>query len=234
MRSGTSDPDVYARFVERSGGPALELGCGDGHPMLDLVRRGLDVDGVDASADMVDRCRANAAAEALDVTVYHQRFQDLDLPRRYRSIYVADASFTLLPTDDDAIAALDRIRAHLADDGTAMIPLMVPEATPTHDLGRSKEAIDPTGAVIRVTPVSEERDEHARTQVTVLRYERIGPAGHESEDRPWVRHWYGQDDFRALVDRTGLRTIAVFDPAGGPARPDATAFVVLLGRGDPN
>ncbi|WP_407061585.1 methyltransferase domain-containing protein [Actinomadura napierensis] len=33
----------------------MELGCGDGDPLLELRRRGLDVDGVDSSADKLER-----------------------------------------------------------------------------------------------------------------------------------------------------------------------------------
>ena len=31
------------------GEPALEIGCGDGDPLLDLVAAGLDVEGLDAA-----------------------------------------------------------------------------------------------------------------------------------------------------------------------------------------
>ena len=50
--------DDYVGFIERSGQPALELGCGLGHPLLELVRRGYDVDGVDASGEMLARLQA--------------------------------------------------------------------------------------------------------------------------------------------------------------------------------
>lgn len=39
LRAETFDAEPYARFVERSGEPALELGCGDGDPLLDLRAR---------------------------------------------------------------------------------------------------------------------------------------------------------------------------------------------------
>jgi hypothetical protein len=40
LRSATPDPDIYARFIGVVGEPALELGCGDGDPMIELRRRG--------------------------------------------------------------------------------------------------------------------------------------------------------------------------------------------------
>jgi hypothetical protein len=84
-----------------------------------LRRRGFDVDGVDSSADMLDQCHARAAGEGLDVVVHHQKMETLDLPRRYRSIFLAGPTFNLLPDDDTALMALRGIRAHLEPGGTA-------------------------------------------------------------------------------------------------------------------
>ena len=55
LRSSTSDPRICAAFVGVWGEPALELGCGDGHPLLTLRADGLDVEGVDSSADMLSK-----------------------------------------------------------------------------------------------------------------------------------------------------------------------------------
>lgn len=84
LKSEREGPERYARFIREYGEPALELGCGDGDPLLDLRRRGLDVDGVDSSADMLDRLHGKAADAGMNVTVRHQRMEELDLPRRYR------------------------------------------------------------------------------------------------------------------------------------------------------
>ncbi|RYJ00192.1 MAG: SAM-dependent methyltransferase, partial [Actinomycetales bacterium] len=56
LRSAHFDAEPYLAFVRSEGEPALELGCGDVGPFLELVRHGLDVEGVDSSADMVRRC----------------------------------------------------------------------------------------------------------------------------------------------------------------------------------
>ncbi len=146
LRSYAPPPDEYIDFVLAHGEPALELGCGDGDPLLALRARGLDVDGVDSSADMLDRLRARAGPA--DVTVFQQRFEDLDLPRRYRSIFLAGATFILLPTDSAALAALSRIRAHLLPGGTARVPLWIPPRS--ERLGELRSTVDDDGAVLSV------------------------------------------------------------------------------------
>lgn len=228
LKSASQDPESYARFIEVSGQPALELGCGNGDPLLDLRRRGLDVDGVDSSADMLAICRRRAADDGLDVTVHHQAMESLDLPRRYRSIFLAGPTFNLLPDDTTARRALERIRDHLDVGGSALVPLFVPMPTAEEALGEPRTATEPDGSTISVTAIAEERDDEARTQRTTLRYERVTAGRRTTVDRPWVLHWHTQDDFRTLASSVGLATMAVLDAAGRPASDDATVFVFWL------
>ncbi|MGK5551439.1 class I SAM-dependent methyltransferase [Actinomadura kijaniata] len=199
LKSFSEDPEPYAAFVERVGGPALELGCGDGDPLLELRRRGLEVEGVDSSADMLERLGRRAREQGITVTVFRQRMEALDLPRRYRAIFLAGPTFTLLPDDATALACLRDIRAHLTDDGAALVPLFVPSPTPAEQIGRVRTATAPDGAELRVSVVAEERDEAARTQTRLLRYERRHGADSSVVERPWILHWYTRSGFQALA-----------------------------------
>ena len=228
LKSASQDPEPYARFIEASGQPALELGCGSGDPLLDLRRRGLDVDGVDSSADMLAICRRRAADEGVAVTVHHQAMESLDLPRRYRSIFLAGPTFNLLPDDATARRALERIRDHLAADGSALVPLFIPAPTAEEALGVPRTAREPDGSTISVTAMDEERDDDARTQRTTLRYERVTAGRRTTVDRAWVLHWHTQEDFRSLAASVGLATVSVLDASGSPAGDDATVFVFWL------
>jgi SAM-dependent methyltransferase len=217
LKAFAQDPEPYASFIKEVGGPALELGCGDGDPLLDLRRRGLDVDGVDSSADMLERLRRTADEQSITVTVFHQRMEELDLPRQYRAVFLAGPTFTLLSDDAAALASLRGIRTHLAEDGAALVPLFVPPPTPAEDIGRVRTAIAPDGAELRVSVVDEQRDERARTQTTLLRYERRRGADRVVVGRPWVLHWYTRAWFQALVEAAGLIVTAVTDARGAPA-----------------
>lgn len=230
LKSTSQDPEPHARFIEASGQPALELGCGDGDPLLELRRRGLDVDGVDSSADMLAICRRRAETTGIDVTVHHQPMESLDLPRRYRSIFLAGPTFNLLPDDATALLALERIRDHLDADGSALVPLFIPPPTPQDELGVPRSATESDGSIITFTAVDEERDEDARTQRTATRYERVTAGQRTTVDRPWVLHWHTQDGFGRLASSAGFATMAVLGADGRPVAADASVFVFWLQR----
>lgn len=230
LKSAHFDPQPYAQFVAKAGQPGLEIGCGDGEPLLSLRRRGLDVEGVDSSRDMLERCQANAAALGLDVILHHQRVETLSLERRYRSIYFAGPTFNLLPDDHMALCALRAIRAHLADDGSALIPLWVPEPTPFEELGVAREATAEDGALLRYTPLSEVYDEVARVRTTAVRYERHTSAATERAERQWIIHWHTQEHIRTMCEQAGLHVASLIDETGTPAVPTATEFTLIAQR----
>lgn len=226
---GPPDPEPYARFVTRSGQPALELACGDGDPLLELRARGLDVEGLDSSPDMLARCRAAAEARSLVVTLHESPMESMELLRRYRSIYLAGASFTLIVDDDTAWRALARIRAHLEPDGSALIPLFIPAPVGPAAIGVPRTHVTPDGRRMRVTVLDVERDDVARLQTTVLRYELEADGERRVEERPWVIHWHTQEGFRQLVGDAGLLVGDVLAPDGHPAQPDDPQFTFWVG-----
>jgi hypothetical protein len=209
LKSFSQDPEPYAAFIQQAGVPGLELGCGDGDPLLELRRR----------------LRRRADEQDIRATVFHQRMEALNLPRRYRAIFLAGPTFTLLPDDAAALAALRGIRAHLAEGGVALVPLFTPAPTPAEHIGRVRTAAAPDGAELRVSVVAEQRDETARTQTTLLRYERHHGSDSTIEDRPWIMHWYTRDQFQKLAATAGLAVTAVTDPDGRPAPVDAAGLL---------
>lgn len=228
LRSVEPDPRPYERFIATFGEPALELGCGGGDPLLALRGQGLDVEGLDSSPDMLSRCRARAGQAGVDVVLHESAIEKMDLPRRYRSIFLAGPTFNLLPDDDHAKAALERIAAHLLSDGAALIPLFIPE--PAYTIGETREVRSTDGALLRVTTVAVERDEDARRHTTLLRYEQVRSDAHTVVERKWVLHWHSQSSFRDLAERSGLRVAAILDATGEPAPATAQEFAFVLTR----
>ena len=85
----TEGPEIayFQAFVE-AGKPALDVACGTGRLLIPYLEAGLDVDGCDISKDMLALCRERAEREGLSPDLYEQAMHELDLPRKYRTIYL--------------------------------------------------------------------------------------------------------------------------------------------------
>jgi SAM-dependent methyltransferase len=119
----------FQRYIERSGEPALDVGCGTGRLLLPYLRAGLDVDGCDISEDMLAFCREKAVREGFSPNLFRQAMDELDPPRRYRTIFVC-GSFGLGSTREQDFEALRRFRESLEPRGTLLLDVEVPYADP--------------------------------------------------------------------------------------------------------
>lgn len=116
--------DYFRRYVE-AGRPALDLACGTGRLLLPYLRAGLDVDGCDVSPDMLAHCREAAERDGLSPNLYAQPKHELDLPRRYRTVFMCGALGVGSSRAED-VEALRRVYDHLEPGGTFVFDNEVP------------------------------------------------------------------------------------------------------------
>ena len=88
---------------------------------------GLDVDGCDVSADMIELCRERADRAGLSPTLFVQPMHELEPPRSYRTIVVCGA-FGLGSTREQDAEALARFHRYLEPGGTLVLDNEVPYA----------------------------------------------------------------------------------------------------------
>lgn len=117
--------DYFRSQIDLHGGPVLDAGCGTGRLLRPLLAAGVDIDGVDVSADMVAACRDLAAREGLAPNLWVQPLDELDLPRTYRTILVV-GTFGLGSTRARDVAAVARLHEHLEPGGTLLVDLEMP------------------------------------------------------------------------------------------------------------
>ena len=106
----------YGACIRRFGQPALDLACGTGRLLVPLLAEGLDVDGADLSADMLQYAREAARRDGSRPTLVRQAMHELSLPRTYRTVYICD-SFGIGGRTEDDLTALRRIHDALEPDG---------------------------------------------------------------------------------------------------------------------
>jgi SAM-dependent methyltransferase len=139
----------YRAFIDAGEGPVLEPMCGSGRFLVPLAEDGVDIDGVDSSAEMLAACREKLERSGLRANVYEQMLQDLDLPRSYRSAFIGGSgSFGLIPDREEAFQALKRIHDHLEPGGRLCFESQTPVIAQRQRLGRVgvRSWIRPDGA----------------------------------------------------------------------------------------
>ncbi len=88
-----------------SGVRALDVGCGTGHHLKDLVARGFDVAGVDGSSEMLEEARlANPSAE-----LHHADVQALPFPDDSFDLVLCIEVLRYLPNPHPCIAEIARV-----------------------------------------------------------------------------------------------------------------------------
>jgi SAM-dependent methyltransferase len=122
---GGSEVEYLRAWIERYGQPVLDAGCGTGRLLLPYLQAGLDVDGMDVSADMLMHCAAAARREGFEPALYRQALHELELPRRYRTIYL-NGVFGLGAEREQDEEALRRLLAHLEPGGALLINHYMP------------------------------------------------------------------------------------------------------------
>jgi ubiquinone/menaquinone biosynthesis C-methylase UbiE len=231
-----SDQVLYRKLARERGGALLDVGCGTGRLLLDLLAHGVDADGVDNSPEMLALCREKAAARGLSPRLYEQPMEALDLPRRYCTILVPSSSFQLLTDPEDAAEAMVRFRDQLEPGGMLALPFMEfwreGEPLSTEWTG-PREVSLPDGTLARrwtraeFDPVtrcesSEDRWELVRDGVTIAA---------EHHRRSPATRWYSQAEAIRLLQQAGfteIRLLHEFEEI--PAGPDDRLFTAIAVR----
>ncbi|WP_247002074.1 class I SAM-dependent methyltransferase [Halosolutus gelatinilyticus] len=120
------DLEFYRDLAIEADSPVLEVGCGTGRIYLELLRAGVDADGIDVSDGMLATLRENAAAEDLDPSVRNADVTSFRSDREYALAIVPFRAFLHLLTVDDQLAALERIHDALAPGGRLVLNVFTP------------------------------------------------------------------------------------------------------------
>lgn len=117
-------PDALAFYLEharRADGPILEPMCGSGRFLLPLLAAGFDVEGADISPDMLNACRARAAASKLTPVLHEQSVAELALERRFGLVLIPAGSFCLLTDVAVVRQSLNRVHSALLPGGRFVV-----------------------------------------------------------------------------------------------------------------
>jgi SAM-dependent methyltransferase len=121
-------PAVRFLTARAAAGRALEFGIGTGRLALPLLASGVEVHGIELSADMVAQLRAKPGGNDVGVTVGD--FATVTIPGlagRCTLAFVVRNTIMNLTTQDEQVACFRNAAAHLAPGGCFVMEVLVPE-----------------------------------------------------------------------------------------------------------
>jgi SAM-dependent methyltransferase len=140
---GRLDPGPAVEFLAglAGNGPVLELAIGTGRVALPLAARGLVVEGVDASAAMVQRLRAKPGGDSIKVTIGDMAGVPASGP--FRLVYLVFNTLFGLLTQDRQASCFGSVARVLGPGGAFVIECFVPDLT-RFDRGQRMQALEVT------------------------------------------------------------------------------------------
>ncbi|QJY45451.1 class I SAM-dependent methyltransferase [Pseudonocardia broussonetiae] len=196
--------------VEAHGTPALELMSGSARFLAPLLAAGFDVDGVDASADMLAAAeRRCAGLPPGSLRQYRQALHELDLPRRYAFAFCVAGSFGLVVRDEEVAGSLTRIRDHLVPGGRVLLEVQTPPERVRRLPWSGTFWRRPDGATITLRGTGR-YDPATQVETAVGVYELfVDGRLVETELDEWVRRFWTPDAITAAVRGAGFADVAV-------------------------
>jgi len=245
FNQGGPELDYFRRQIEANGQPALDVACGTSRLLLPLLRAGFDVDGCDISPDMLALCRRAAEREGLTPALYTQSMHELELPRRYRTLFVC-GGFGLGSTREQDLEALLRIHDHLEPGGLLALHNEVPYSDarqwqhwlsegraklpqPRRDPGERRQGSDGAEYELRARTVAFDPLSQRSTWAMQACMWRDGVLVAEEEHVLTMTHYF-KDELVLMLERVGFAEVEVKGPHNDAVPTPDDDFLVFLAR----
>ncbi|MEY2430725.1 MAG: hypothetical protein QOC92_450 [Acidimicrobiaceae bacterium] len=133
----------YRELIRLGDAPVLEAMCGSGRFLVPLLQDGVEIDGMDASADMLEACREKCSRLGLSTSLELQELQTFTPAAVYGLIFCGGGSFGLIVDVADVGASLAHMRAALRPGGRLALEVETPASAARPGYGVHVGGADP-------------------------------------------------------------------------------------------
>lgn len=227
---GSSMPfdDIGWYLAQCRGRRTLELGCGSGRILLELLAQGVDAVGLDRSLPMLGELRRQATERNLIAQVAQADLKALPLAARFECILAPYALITYIADRGALQHLLKQLAAGLTVDGRLIIDSFVPQPVSSfQDFREDYCRVHGDGWLQRSKRITALDDGRNRIE---RRYQLL------DADAAQLREWttseeirpYAENEVRKLAADAGLRMLERVDDYGQSAVGQAPRFWSLV------
>lgn len=202
------DIEFYYHLLKNKKGKTLEAGVGTGRMLIPFLEKGLLIEGVDLSKEMLTQCEINLKKQQLTTPLFHQNLLDLNLETTYETIIMPTGSFCLLPKEKIG-QVFQRFSGHLETGGELIFDIELPvDFKENQQEAYSFPITKETG--ILFTSHSQSIDWVNQKISYLHRYEYFEKGIlKNSELSHFILYWYGINELKQLMTSFGFETTQV-------------------------
>jgi hypothetical protein len=165
---------------------------------------------------MLALCRERAATHGLQPVLHQQLLQTLDLPRRYRTIFVACGTLHLVIERAEVVASLRRLHDHLLPGGAVVLTAFAPwvyiraEAPFGQDWHPRASRSLPDGTDLVKEGMLLGVNKTEQTAEYAVRYRRLrGESVLDEQICQTPMRWYFKHELIMMLEQAGLQVTSV-------------------------
>ncbi len=196
----------YSALAQETGGPVLEIACGTGRVSIPIARLGFAVTGVDIVPGMLALARSKSAG--LPTRWVEGDARAFDLGEQFRLIFITGNAFQAFLTRADQEALLERVRAHLHDDGLFAFETRNPRwASSTRADQPAHSHEEGLFALLETREQEEDRSTYTDSSGRDLHLSRTQAYDHVAQILHWTtyRRWRADDQEQTKITRIAVR-----------------------------
>ncbi|MFJ7731696.1 class I SAM-dependent methyltransferase [Lysinibacillus sp. NPDC097231] len=201
------DIEYYLERLQGTKGKILEAGVGSGRFLIPLLEKGLNVDGIDYSPEMLASCQTRCAERGLKPNLYEGNLSNFSLDSKYEAVVMSTGSFCLIENPKDALDALRCMYNHLIPGGRLIVDLLLPIDWKTGEIDSSYYEISKEEG-ISLERKAVEMNWVDQYTLTVLKYEKWKNGKLiDTELQRFPIRWYGIEEFQHILTSIGFSDI---------------------------
>ncbi|WP_051591842.1 class I SAM-dependent methyltransferase [Mesoplasma syrphidae] len=207
---GTSidgDIEFYTNQLLPVDGLILEAGVGNGRMLIPLLRRGINIIGIDFSQEMLAICQQNCEKYNCKTQLVLGNLKDFAIAKKFEAIIMPNGSLCLVESREEMLAILQNFKNHLTNSGKLYIDLIYPTSYQSGQMHEYSYPISKTENIL-LKSYSKEIDwlkQKTYSQINYTLYKNNEIASQEIQQ--FNLNWYGVDEFKSILMSAGYETI---------------------------
>jgi ubiquinone/menaquinone biosynthesis C-methylase UbiE len=225
-----NDIYLYKKILSDCKGPFLEVFCGSGRILTELLKDGFVVDGLDSSSEILNECRLKVDNLGLKTNLFNQNPEKINLIQNYNTIFITGGSFLLIDNIEDAFNTLKKIYQNLNNGGKFITDIFTPweQILNQHDnlwrIGKYAENIETNEKFIVF--FSNEFDFKNQLRIIHSKFEFYNSGILTQTNFESIKQkWYSNTEFSMMLEKAGFSKIEMQDVKVFKNHGESTLFI---------